>query len=473
MTLNFRMSDPYDFVVIGGGSAGYAGAATASRLGLRTAVIEGADTMGGLCILRGCMPSKALLESAHRAESIRRASEFGLRANFLAADGPSIIARKRLLVSEFAGYRRSQLEAGKFDLIRGKARFSDPHTLEIDLLGGGTREVKSRAFLIATGSQINRVDVPGLDETGSWDSEDILDSAHLPKSVIVLGGGAIALEAASYYAGLGTSVTVLQRGPQLLKEVDPDVATALAEGLAKRGILVLHNVALVRAEKHGATKRVHFSRHGVEQNADAEQIIYALGRRPLTDGLGLDRAGVELKKEGVRVSETQQSSAAHIFAAGDVCGPFEVVHIAIQQAEIAARNAARLLNSPPEPLERIDYALKLFAVFTHPEVALLGLTEREATAHGIDFLAASYPFADHGKSLVRGETDGFVKLIVAHDTRRILGASVIGPEASELIHEIAVAMHFKATAGDLARVPHYHPTLSEIWTYPAEELAEN
>jgi pyruvate/2-oxoglutarate dehydrogenase complex dihydrolipoamide dehydrogenase (E3) component len=170
---------------------------------------------------------------------------------------------------------------------------------------------------------------------------------------------------------------------------------------------------------------------------------------------------------------SQQSQVGHIFAAGDVCGPHQIVHIAVQQGELAARNAARLLGRQKGEMEKMDYTLKLFAVFSHPEVATVGLTEREATLLRYDFLAAKYAFSDHGKSMVRGETHGFVKLIAAKDTRRILGAACVGPEASELIHEIVVAMNFGATAGALARVPHYHPTLSEIWTYPAEELAES
>ncbi len=466
------MTEPFDFIVIGGGSAGYAGASTAARLGLRVAVIESAEKMGGLCILRGCMPSKALLESALRAETIRRAAEFGLRAEYLGADGPAILARKRRLISEFADYRRDQLESGRFELIRGRAEFTDPQTLKIALLDGTEREVKGRAFLIATGSRIHRVAIPGLEETGSWDSDEALESAHIPGSVIVLGGGAIALESASYYAGLGSQVTVLQRGPHVLKEFDPDVAGALAAAMEKRGIRVLCDTSLQRCEKRGEQKIVTFSRNGETHTVEAEQIIYGLGREPLTGGLGLDRAGVVLGAKGVRIDDTLQTSVPHIFAAGDVCGPYEVVHVAIQQAEYAARNAARLHRAASEPLENIDYSLKLFAVFTHPEVAMVGYNEREAAAREIGCATATYPFADHGKSMVRGETDGFVKLIAECSTRRIVGASVIGPDASELIHEIAVAMYFKATAADLARVPHYHPTLSEIWTYPAEELAE-
>ncbi|MDB6154684.1 MAG: putative Dihydrolipoyl dehydrogenase, component of pyruvate and 2-oxoglutarate dehydrogenase [Chthoniobacteraceae bacterium] len=463
--------DSYDFVVIGGGSAGYAGAATAAQLGLRTVVIESGEEVGGLCILRGCMPSKALLESARRAESIRRAGEFGLMAEYYGPDGPMIQARKRVLVTEFAEHRRGQLQSGRFDFVRGKARFTDSHSLEVTLMEGGTRRITGRAFLVATGSEVNHVIVPGLDETGSWDSDEVLNSAHIPKSVIVLGGGAIALEFASFYAGIGSAVTVLQRGPHLLKEVDVDVSEALREGLEKHGIRVFCKTALVGVERHGAVKRVTFYKDGERQTAEAEEIIYALGRRPMTEGFGLEEAGVKLKDCAIEVNERQQSSHEHIFAAGDVCGPFEVVHIAIQQGEMAARNAARLLGLRADAWEMMDYKQNLFVVFTHPEVAVTGLTEHEAAARGVDIVTASYPFADHGKSLVRGETDGFVKLLCARDSRQILGAAVIGPAASELIHEVAVALHFGAKAGDLARVPHYHPTLSEIWLYPAEELA--
>jgi len=465
------MSDAFDFIVIGGGSAGYAAALTAARLGLTTAVIEGADDIGGLCILRGCMPSKTLLESAYRAESVRRAGDFGVRAEFHGVDGRAILERKKRLIGEFADYRRSQLEAGLFEFVRGFAGFLDAHTIEVRLREGGVRRMTGRAFLIATGSRVNRIDIPGMHETGVWDSDEVLAAAHIPKSLIVLGGGAIGLEFASYYAGIGSKVEVLQRGPQLLKECDVDVADALTTALERRGMRIWRKTAIIRLERHDGLKRVIFAHGGDRKTIEAEEIVYALGRTPFIDGLQLDRLGLDIRSNAVCVNAHQQSSLPHIFAAGDVCGPFEVVHIAIQQGEIAARNAARLLRKENEALESIDYALKVFAVFTHPEVAFVGLTEREANEASIPCLSAAYPFADHGKALVRGETDGFVKLIAARDSRRILGAAVIGPDASELIHEISVAMYFSATAGDLARVPHYHPTLSEIWTYPSEALA--
>jgi pyruvate/2-oxoglutarate dehydrogenase complex dihydrolipoamide dehydrogenase (E3) component len=465
------MTDTFDFLVIGGGSAGYAAASTAAGLGLRVGVVEGGAEVGGLCILRGCMPSKALLESAHRAEAIRGAGEFGLRAEFLGADAGAIRARKRRLIGEFADYRRGQFESGRFEFIRGRAAFADPHTVEVRLRDGGLRRLTARSFLVATGSAVQRIDLPGLRETGAWTSDDVLDADIIPASVVILGGGAIALELASYYCGIGSKVTVIQRGPQLLTGTDADIADALAEALEHRGIVIHRGTTLLRAETGGDLKRVVFRQGDAELSAEGERIICALGRHPQLDGLAPEKAGLAHERGRLRTTATQQCGAPHIFAAGDVCSPHEIVHIAIQQGEIAARNAARVLGKLDGPLEETDYRLKLLAIFTHPQVATAGLSERECAAQNIPVLTAKYLFADHGKALVRGEPHGFVKLIVERDTRRIIGAACVGPEASELIHEIVVAMHFHATAADLARIPHYHPTLSEIWTYPAEELA--
>lgn len=465
------MNDVYDFIVIGGGSAGYAAASTAVRHGLKTVVIEGGDEVGGLCILRGCMPSKTLLVSSQRAEYIRRAEEFGLKATYHGPDAVAIRDRKRRLIGEFADYRRQQLEDGRFEFIRGLAAFVDAHHLEVSLRDGGTRRIEGKAFLIATGSTVHCADIPGLNETGYWTSDDLLDADHIPKSVIVLGGGAIALESAAFYAGVGSKVTIIQRSSHVLKESDVDVSEAVAEGMRHRGIEILTDTHLVRVGRKDGLKVVEFTHAGKDHSVAAEELICALGRHPTIKGLSLENAGVGTGKSGVTIHTTQQSQVDHIFAAGDVCGPHEIVHIAVQQGELAARNAARLQGKLDGALEKMDYTLKLFAVFSDPHVATVGLTEREAALLHYKVLTAKYPFADHGKSIVRGETHGFVKLIVEHDSRRILGAACVGPEASELIHEIVVAMGFGATAGALSRIPHYHPTLSEIWTYPAEELA--
>ena len=466
------MSKNYDFVVIGGGSAGYAAAATASGAGLSVAVIEGGEKVGGLCILRGCMPSKVLLESAKRFDTMRRAEEFGLRAERISVHGDEIIARKNRLIGGFADYRRQQLESGKFDFIRGMAGFVDAHTLEIISGENERTQITGRTFLISTGSTEQRVDIPGLAATGYLDSDAVLEATEIPDSVIVLGGGAVAMEFASYYAALGRHVTIIQRSEQVLGIMDTDIAGALVTAFVKRGMRVFLKTNLVRVERHGGKKRVWFQHDGTEKSVEASEIIYALGRKAQLKGLNLDRAGVVLAKRGhVACAASQQTSVPHIFGAGDVVGPHEIVHLAVQQGEIAARNAGRILRASPEPLEEIDYRLKLFAIFSEPQVAFVGMTEKELQEGGVPHAVACYPFFDHGKSMLMDEIDGFVKLIVAEKSREILGGAVVGPHAGDLIHEIVVAMHFHATAGDLARVPHYHPTLSEIWTYPAEKLA--
>lgn len=458
----------YDFVVIGGGSGGYAAARTASSLGLSTAVIEGGEAVGGLCILKGCMPSKTLIESGNRYRTLRHAEEFGLSAENIGFDAGKIIDRKRRLIGEFADYRRQQLEGGGFDFIRGRAEFLDPHCLKVTLQRGGEQLIGLKSACIATGSVLNRPEIPGMEH--ALTSDDILELTEIPSSAVVLGGGPVALEMAHYLESLGSKVTVIQRNTQLLTGNDRDVADAVADSFRKRGITVLCGTRLDRIEKSGKGMTIHFQHGNGDLSLDAEIVVNALGRRPAIKGLGLEKAGVALEGHAICTDLEQRTTAKHLFAAGDCCGPYEVVHIAITQGETAAKNAVAMLKGG-KPVT-LDYRLKLFACFTEPQMASCGMTEQESRENGFDVLAASYPFADHGKSLVKGETDGFVKLVADEKTGRILGGAVVGPEASELIHEIVVAMAFHATAAQLAVIPHYHPTLSEIWTYPAEEIAD-
>ena len=460
----------YDFAVIGGGSAGYAAARTAAGLGLKTVVIDGAEELGGLCILRGCMPSKTLIETANAALKVRQAGEFGVEATFHRVDPAVVRRRKRALIGEFAEYRSGQLADGRFFLLRGTAAFTGSHELAVTLREGGeSLVVRVKSVLIATGSVIAWPEVPGLKESGIWTSDTVLDAEEVPASFVVLGGGAIALEMAHYLDGIGRKVTVIQRGVHLLRGMDPEVADVVQDSFSKR-MTVHTGTTLVRVERTPEGKRVVFLKDGVEHAAEAAEVLLALGRLPAVEGLQLPLAGVEGGRGQVRVQKTMQTSVPHIFAAGDVCGEAEVVHVAIQQGELAARNAARVLRGGGG-LEQMDYRLKLFGVFTEPQAASVGMNEAEAAASGRPWKAASYPFNDHGKSMVMGAIEGFVKMIADTETGEILGASVVGPDAVELIHQVCVAMHFHCTAAEFARIPFYHPTLSEIWTYPAEDLA--
>jgi pyruvate/2-oxoglutarate dehydrogenase complex dihydrolipoamide dehydrogenase (E3) component len=459
----------YDFAVIGGGSAGYAGARTAVDLGLKTVVVEGGREVGGLCILRGCMPSKTLLESARRFRVLNRAGEFGLTCGAPGFNTAEIVSRKKRLIAEFADYRRGQLESGRFDFVRGMAEFTGPNEVAIRQLDGKTTTLTARTFLLATGSETGVPPVPGLAESRCLTSDEMLDLERLPESLIVLGAGPVGLEMASYCRAFGVKVTFVQRSPHILKSVDPDVSDALAEALRHHGMEIHTGTELLHVRDDGNGAEVSFEKGGRVIHLQADRVLNALGRKPRLHGL--EALNLQTRYGRLQAAGDQSTSVPHIFAAGDVCGGLEVVHIAIQQGEIAAHNAAIHLGRVSGDSKKMDYRLKLFAVFTDPQLATVGAAEAELRDAGIDFLSAAYPFNDHGKSLVMGETEGFVKLLARRDTGEILGGSVVGPEASELIHEVVVAMNYRASVREFAAIPHYHPTLSEIWTYPAEEIA--
>ncbi|HXG49042.1 MAG TPA: NAD(P)/FAD-dependent oxidoreductase [Methylomirabilota bacterium] len=452
----------FDVAVLGAGSAGYAAARTTAAAGLRTVVLEGGREVGGLCILRGCMPTKALLHAAEVLHLSRRAPVWGVYNERTTFDFDKVMARKNALIREFADYRAGQLQDGRFDFIRSTARFLDPRTLAL----ADGRRLRAQHFVIATGSVVAPPPVAGLAETGFITSDDALALTRLPRSLIILGGGAVAVEFAQLFARFGTRVTLVQRSSHILKQFDADATGTLEEVFRREGIDVYTDTRLIEARREGGAKAVIFHQAGRTVRVEAEEILHALGRVPNTADLGLEHAGVKTRGGRILTDEQMRTTAPHIYAAGDCAGPHEIVHIAIQQGEIAAHNIAR-----PESPRGIDYRLLISVVFTEPQLATVGLTEQEARARGISFLVASYPFNDHGKSLIMEARDGFVKLLADPTSGEILGGACAGPLGGELIHEIVVAMARRMTVTELAAVPHYHPTLAEIWTYPAEELA--
>jgi pyruvate/2-oxoglutarate dehydrogenase complex dihydrolipoamide dehydrogenase (E3) component len=461
----------FEVAIIGGGSAGYAAARTAAALGAKVVVIEGGEKMAGLCILRGCMPSKTLLESAHRWHEINRAREFCLIAKPVKVDMKCIQERKQHLIGGFASYRQKQLKNGKFELLRGMASFLDPNTV---LVTRGRKQelVTASAFVIATGSVIPRVAIPGLWETGCWTSDEALETKQIPKRLAVLGGGVVAVELGQFFARVGSRTTILQRSERLVRGYDPDVTAELERAFKAEKIDVRTGVRILEVSRKGKGKRIVFERGRKREDLVVDEILYAMGRAPALEGLTLGHAGIELKNGKLRVNDELASSVPHIFGAGDAVGPHEVVHIAIQQGETAARNAVNFIRGSHQVPEKIDYRLKALVTFTDPEIALVGLSEMEAKEKGLDYLTASYPFNDHGKAMIGGHEFGFVKLIAEKTRGEILGAEIIGPHASDLIHELIAVMRYRGTAEELAKMPHYHPTLAEIVTYPAEEIAD-
>jgi pyruvate/2-oxoglutarate dehydrogenase complex dihydrolipoamide dehydrogenase (E3) component len=452
----------FDVAILGGGSAGYAAARTAAGAGLKTVVIEGGKEVGGLCILRGCMPTKAMLYAAEVKYLAERTETWGVRAGKIAFDFAKVMARKNAQIEDFAKFRVRQLNSKRFKFIRANAKFLDAHT--IGLSNG--KKLTAKHFIITTGSRVAPSPLPALNEAGYITSDDAVALKKLPRSLIILGGGAIACEFAQFFARFGVVVTLIQRSEHILKEFDKDAAVEIEKVFRREGIQVFTGTKLLAANRKGKLKAISFEHGGKIKSVSAEEILFALGRIPNTDNLGLEKAGVKLENGRILANKFMQTSAPHIYTAGDCTGPHEIVHIAVQQGEIAARNIANPNSA------RMDYRLLISIVFTEPQVAFVSLTEKEAAARKIPFLAASYPFNDHGKSLIMEAKDGFVKLLAHPKSGEILGGCCVGPVGGELIHEIVTAMAKRMTVHELAATPHYHPTLTEIWTYPAEELAE-
>ncbi len=453
----------YDVAVVGGGSAGYAAARTTARASLSTVLVEGGKELGGLCILRGCMPTKALLYAADVIRLTRQAAAWGVRAPEVGFDFAAVMARKHALIKEFADERVQQLTSGRFKFVRASARFLNPHTLALS--NGAT--LTASHFVISTGSVVAEPPLPQIAPIGYLTSDEALTLTKPLQSLIVLGGGPVGVEFAQFFMRFDTRVTLIQRSEHILRDCDTDAAAALEAVYRREGMALYTGTKLLAARRDGKLKWVTFEQGGKEVGVAAEEILCALGRTPNTAGLELEKAGVKTDGHRIVTNAQMQTSSPHIYAAGDCAGPHEIVHIAVQQGEIAAHNIAH-----PDRTRSIDYRLLTHVVFTDPQIGVVGLTEREARARAIPFLSASHPFNDHGKSLIMEAKDGFVKLLADPGSGEILGGCCIGPMGGELIHEIIVAMAGRMSVHELAATPHYHPTLAEIWTYPAEELAE-
>jgi pyruvate/2-oxoglutarate dehydrogenase complex dihydrolipoamide dehydrogenase (E3) component len=454
----------YDFIALGGGSAGFNAARVAASLGLKTAIVDGARELGGLCILRGCMPSKTLLYMAEVLHLAGKAKTFGLRIPSARADMKVIHARKKKIIGEFADYRQAALAKGKFDLIRAHARFRDAHTLELS----DGRAIRGRHILIGTGSKVSVPPVPGLADAGCWTSDDVLDLDFVPKSVIVLGGGIVACELAQFLRRIGARVTLVQRSPNILRDHSPDASVVVQQAFVDEGIELFAGTQLQRVARDRRGFGVEFVHDGKTVVRRAAHLFNALGREPNTAPLALAAAGVKTRPDGqIVINRWQQTSVPHIYAAGDCSGPAEIVHTAILQGELAARHAAGVKGLKP-----VDWSLLLNVVFTDPQLATIGRLERDLDAAGVRYLAASYPFNDHGKSILMDANYGYVKIIAEPKRGRILGAEIVGKDAGELIHCFSGPLALKATVFDLLRAPWYHPTLAEILTYPLEEIAD-
>lgn len=458
------MSKKYDFLVLGGGSAGYASARTAASHGLSVAIVDGGSELGGLCILRGCMPSKTLIYAAEIAHLAQKGSTLGLDIPSAKVNMAALQARKQKIIGGFAKYRRNQLESERFDLYREQGVFQDSHTIK--LTNGET--ISAEHIMIATGSVVNTPTIPGLKETPFLTSDDILNLTEVPASIIVLGGGVIACELSQFLHRAGAQVTQIQRSSHILKEGTPEAASVVEKAFRDEGIELYTGTKISQIKQYEGKKiEVTFEHNGQTIKKQAEALFNALGRRPNTQKLELANAGVECSPSGhIKTNEAQQTSQPHIYAGGDCAGPHEIVHVAVMQGEIAGNHASG------KPFSPVNYSHLSKIIFTDPQTAAVGLTESQAKEQGFDIISAEFPFDDHGKSILMEATYGYVKIIANKKTGVVLGAECVSKDASELIHALIVAIPLQATVFDLLKAHWYHPTLAEIWTYPIEEIAE-
>ncbi|MBC2604707.1 dihydrolipoyl dehydrogenase family protein [Pelagicoccus albus] len=458
------MTKTYDFIAIGGGSGGFNAARVARGYSDSVAVIDGAEELGGLCILRGCMPSKTLIYSAEVLHLAQNAKKFGLNIPEATVDMTALHKRKVETIKDFSDYRVESMTSGKYDLYRSFAKFIDGNTIE---LSDGTR-LTGKKFIIGTGSSVSIPAVPGLNDSEIWTSDQVLDLDFLPQSVIVLGGGVVACELAQFLNRVGTKVTQIQRSPHILKDQAEDVSRTVEKAFRDEGLDLYTGTTLKSVEKTGKGFTAVFDHEGQEKSVTANYVVNAMGRRPNTANLGLEKAGVALLPNGqIKTDEHQRTTNPDIYAAGDCAGPFEIVHTAVLQGEYAARHA---FGKPgPGPL---NYDHMLDVVFTDPQVARVGLTEKALKERGIDYIAADYPFDDHGKSILMEAKYGFVRIFGEKPSGRILGAEIVSKDAGELIHALSVAVSNNLTAADLLKTHWYHPTLAEIMSYPLEDIVD-
>jgi pyruvate/2-oxoglutarate dehydrogenase complex dihydrolipoamide dehydrogenase (E3) component len=445
----------YDVLIIGGGgSGGFTAATTALKSGAKVGMVE-AGRLGGLCILAGCMPSKSLL---HDAAELFRAGLAGREAY------QRVIARKRGVVDALAGSRVQVVTAKQRNGLavhQGRARFVDPHTVEVD-----GQKISAANLVIATGSVEIMLPIPGLAEAGCLFSEGLMELKELPESMAVLGGGTIAVELSQYLTRMGVETHVIQRSPHLLSKEDPRIGKLLEECLVKEGARIYTDTVLKGVETGPQGKTVVFEHQGQSKRITVKEILAAFGRKPASAGLGLNAAGVKKLKGAVEVDKEMRTSVPHIFAAGDVTGRKMVVNLAVLQGEIAGFNATS------EYAREIDDSVLPWAIFSEPEIARVGLGKAECEDQGLDFLEADYELGGMGVARTYPQTpQGFMTMRADKATGRILGADLVAPHASLMIHDVAVAMRLGGSAKDIADLPYIHPCLAELVNLCAYRLA--
>jgi len=440
--------DEKDIVIIGGGPAGYVAAIHASHRGAKVAVVE-KDKLGGTCLNRGCIPTKALTRSVEVLLEARRANDFGIEVNNIKINFPKIMARKSNVVSQLVSGVEQLMKANKISIYRGTGCILSPYLVKVN-----DEEIATRKLIIATGSESTPLPIPGRDLPGVLTTDDILELTEPPESLVVIGGSYVGVEFASIFNVLGTKVTIVKRRPLRLEPIDEEVGRRFAQTLPRQGIEVKIGAAVKAIKRNGAVLRVVWDTPQGEQGVEGQMVLMATGRAPYTEGLGLSQLGIKMDGRAIVVNEHLETNIKDVYAIGDVVGKNMLAHVASYEGEVAVENA---LGHP----RQADYHAVPSCIFAQPEIAGVGITEKEANDSGIPYKVSKFPFLACGRAVAMGETTGMVKMICHADNDRVLGMHIMGPHASDLIAEGALAIQLGVTAEDIVHTIHAHPTLPE------------
>ncbi|HXC15172.1 MAG TPA: dihydrolipoyl dehydrogenase [Stellaceae bacterium] len=449
------MPDRYDVVVIGGGPGGYVAAIRAAQLGLRAACVDARESLGGTCLNIGCIPSKALLQSSEKfAEARHGLAEHGVKVGEATLDLGRMMARKDRVVTALTRGVEFLFRKNKVEWLKGSGRVAAPGRVAVSSADGAVREVEAGAVVIATGSESTPLPGIAIDERRVLSSTGALALDHVPRRLAVIGGGYIGLELGSVWQRLGAEVTVIELLDRIVPAMDRELATMLQRVLTRQGIAFQLGARLLglRETADGLDLEIEAAER---RSIEADAVLVAVGRRPFTQGLGLDAAGVGCDAQGrVVIDDGFATNVAGIYAIGDVIrGPM----LAHKAEEEGIAMAERLAGQKPH----VNYDAIPAVVYTWPEVASVGKSEEELTAAAIPYRVGKFPFTANPRARANGDTEGFVKILAETASDRVLGVHIIGPDAGTLIAEAALAIEFGASAEDIARTCHAHPTLSE------------
>ncbi|MEL7627196.1 MAG: dihydrolipoyl dehydrogenase [Anaerolineaceae bacterium] len=453
----------FDVVVIGAGPGGYVAAIRASQLGLKTAIID-KKWLGGVCLNEGCIPSKALLHNAELAQTLRNdAKTYGISFDNLELDYSAAFKRSRQVSQRLTKGVAFLMKKNNIEVIEGAAKLTGAGKIWVELNAGGGEEVEGKDIIISTGAHATVV--PGMEPDG----EKLLDYSHaimlekLPKSAVVIGGGAIGVEFATIWSGYGVEVTIVEMLPHILPNEDEEAAAELAKAFKKRGVKVLAGTKVKSVTKTDTGTTVVVEGEKGEERLEAEITLVAIGFKPNTQGIGLEEAGVALDKRGfVQIDDRMATNVPGIWAVGDVTGKLLLAHTASAQGQICAENIAGLEE------RKLDYRMIPRATFSDPQVASFGYTEAQAKEAGLEVKVGRFNFIANGKALGLGKGTGFAKVITDAKYGEILGATLVGPEVSELLPELVLAQANELTIEEVANAVHIHPTLSEAIMEAAE-----